>query len=259
MPYERTQKENPHRLTLKQHTFPVKSISRFTNKTGRVEVFYFSENRRFEVKPDHELFCAKRVWDEKSEKGYMLEIESNFQIIAERIINSNGQCLFSSMDKKNINRFYALWSLRDHYKHNPEDDIELFRSTESGWSKDDQEEIEKAGVYFLDNAGSVKGRLLVGINMATQIGDICEKIMDAEWGVLKSDNVEFIVPDRPQRLAIPVTPTFCLHYKSTNCSISDEKVNFVNQWHLGSCRQYCFARKLPEQYNNDLHVNSKPR
>ena len=38
MKYEKTEKGNPHNLTINQHCFPSRSIERFSNNDGCVEV-----------------------------------------------------------------------------------------------------------------------------------------------------------------------------------------------------------------------------
>src|SRR5207302_8582442 len=79
---ERPQEGNPHRLTIRQHTFPRASIARFANSDGRVSVRHI-KSERFRVKPDHDLFCAMRVWDQRAEAGFHEKIEKPFQSLAE--------------------------------------------------------------------------------------------------------------------------------------------------------------------------------
>ena len=61
MKYEKPQKGNPHELTICQHTFPAKSIARFTNKSGIVEVKLIVESKNIKLKPKDMLFCARRI------------------------------------------------------------------------------------------------------------------------------------------------------------------------------------------------------
>ena len=75
MKYEKTQKGNPYQLTVCQHTFPAASIARFADTTGCVEVYLIKQNKVVRLKPDDKLFCAKRVWDQRAESGFMKEIE----------------------------------------------------------------------------------------------------------------------------------------------------------------------------------------
>lgn len=63
--YEPTQKGNPHRLAVKQHTFPKTSIARFVGQKGNVELFLKSRDKVIQAKPSNEIFCAERVWISK--------------------------------------------------------------------------------------------------------------------------------------------------------------------------------------------------
>lgn len=82
MKFEPTQPGNPHRLTIDQHVFPKASIQRFTNPGGSVEIFVKKLNRVLKLKPNNSIFCARRVWDQKTEAGIGKHIEDRFQALA---------------------------------------------------------------------------------------------------------------------------------------------------------------------------------
>ncbi len=84
--YEKPQKGNPHGLTIDQHVFPKRSIERFAGQDGRVYVYLKSKQVYFQAAPGDVIFCAKRIWDQRAEYGYMREIEDKFQALAESII-----------------------------------------------------------------------------------------------------------------------------------------------------------------------------
>ena len=66
---ERTRPRNPNRLTVDQHVFPSRSISRFVGEDGRVSVNDIRRGKVIRVKPDNVLFCARRAWDQRTEAG----------------------------------------------------------------------------------------------------------------------------------------------------------------------------------------------
>ena len=89
MKYEKTQKGNPHKLTVKEHTFPARSISRFTKDNGKVSVSLISKDKVLERKPCDQLFCAKRAWDQNVESEFMKSIEYKYQSLDFDIILRN--------------------------------------------------------------------------------------------------------------------------------------------------------------------------
>ena len=104
MTYEPTQKGNPHRLTVKQHTFPKTSIARFAGQKGNVELFLKSLDRVIQAKPSNEIFCAERAWDQQAESGFMKKVEDDFQALAGRILDDD-LVSFKEADLTVINEF----------------------------------------------------------------------------------------------------------------------------------------------------------
>ncbi|VFB17836.1 hypothetical protein [Pseudomonas fragi] len=115
MTYEPTQKGNPHRLTVKQHTFPKTSIARFAGQKGNVELFLKSLDRVIQAKPSNEIFCAERAWDQQAESGFMKNVEDDFQALAGRILDDD-LVSFKEADLTVINEFYCLWNIRAIHK-----------------------------------------------------------------------------------------------------------------------------------------------
>lgn len=60
---EKTRPGNPNHLTLRQHVFPAKSISRFANQNGLVSVQDLVREQVFNAKPGNMIFCADRAWE----------------------------------------------------------------------------------------------------------------------------------------------------------------------------------------------------
>jgi hypothetical protein len=86
MKYVKPKKGNRHGLTVHQHTFPRRSLNRFTNAIGVLSVRRNRASNVFKLKPDHKMFCARRAWDQRAERGYMKSIEDEFQDLAERVL-----------------------------------------------------------------------------------------------------------------------------------------------------------------------------
>src|SRR5688500_14575573 len=102
MTFEKPQKDNPYRLTIRQHTFPRASIARFANRSGCIHVHKVGAKRSFFAAPDNALFCAKRIWDQRAEDGFATEIERPFQGLASAIVDGRVSTLGES-EKKTIN------------------------------------------------------------------------------------------------------------------------------------------------------------
>jgi hypothetical protein len=75
---ERPQKKNRRFLTVNQHVFPLACIARFTDADGRVSLHDLTRSVERRAKPDDDIFCAKRAWDQRTERG-MKKTEDEFQ------------------------------------------------------------------------------------------------------------------------------------------------------------------------------------
>ncbi|BEU95547.1 DUF4238 domain-containing protein (plasmid) [Acidovorax sp. DW039] len=244
MTFEETQKGNPHRLVVKQHTFPRASIARFVGRDGRVCVSYTSSKKQFRLKPEDELFCAMRAWDERAEQGYMREIEDAFQSLAEAIIDGRVKHV-GFFEKPIVNDFFALWNIRAHRKSQPIADqpIKGNITPERNLTKDQQELLEKHHIAFIRPDLTIPGRNLAGANIQTNLAIVRDQLTDARWGILKAGEGEFIVPDNFSNVRIvPLTPTICLVSQSDNDILSLDEVAEINRYAIASRKKYVFAR-----------------
>ncbi|HQT90335.1 MAG TPA: hypothetical protein PK677_17680 [Acidiphilium sp.] len=82
---EKTRPGNPNRLTLRQHVFPTKSISRFGNQNGLISVHDLIRKQVFNAKPTNVIFCADRAWDQRTERE-MKTIEDRFQSLIAPVV-----------------------------------------------------------------------------------------------------------------------------------------------------------------------------
>lgn len=242
MSYEKPQKGNPHGLTVNQHTFPYASIARYANTDGCVSFSSVRIAKCLKLRPDDRLFCAKRTWDQRAEEGYMKEIEDNFQSLAEAILDGR-VAKIGFFEKPVVNYFFALWNIRTHRKHQPIQDVKLRgERPERCLTKNEQELLEKHHIGFVRPDMTVPGRQMAGINIQMNLDIAHEQLNDARWGILRSIDGEFIVPDNFSSVRIvPISPTVCLYSHSTNDVISREKVAEINRHAVVSSVEYVFA------------------
>ncbi|MCG8632710.1 MAG: DUF4238 domain-containing protein, partial [Desulfobacterales bacterium] len=230
MKKEKTQKGNPQEVTVWQHILPKVSIDRFTNNNGRVELYLKPESKVLKPKPTDKIFCGYRLWDHASEHGYMKSIEGAFQEIASKVVAGK----ISELDygqEKTLLAFYALLELRSHYKRYPQEDLKLdgVLLGEDTFSKDQEEQLEKRGmILFCRNAtdsAAIPGRLATGLNIEQSIAHKLYQNEGLKWGILQSNEGEFIVSDSFDHIAIlPISPRIILMGNSRNQTVSKNNV-----------------------------------
>lgn len=246
MRYEKPQKKNPHRITVNQHVFPVKSIERFADDNGTVEVTLITQNRIISLRPDDSLFCAKRCWDHRAESGYMKTIEDSFQSLADKVINNKAIHLEED-DNRIATNFFALWYYRDYRNKNPIQDVQL-KGIAGGQqlTKDEEERLEKSNIVFArGDRAFVPGRFMNGINIQMGIDRISSQMGKLKWGIVSSMEGEFIVPETFSNFTIlPISPRIILLGDSENLIIPRSGVIRVNQLAVSFCRTYYFAKKI---------------
>lgn len=246
MAFEKPQKGNPHGLTVMQHTFPRASIARFIDGDGRVAVSYIPGKKQLRLTCDDQLFCAKRTWDQRAEQGFMKKIEDAFQSLAEGIIDGRVMRI-GFFEKPIVNDFFALWNIRAHRKSQPIADqpINGIVALERNLTKDQQELLEKHHISFIRPDLKIPGRQLAGINIQMNLDMVRQQLADAQWGILKAAEGEFIVPDNfSNARVVPLTPTMCLFSQSDNEVISSAEVAEINRHAIASGVEYLFARDL---------------
>ena len=161
--YERPQRDNPHRLTVKQHVFPKASIARFAGDDGRVALFDLKRRTPWRPTPDDQVFCARRVWDQRAEAGYMRATENTFQALAERIIADPGAKL-TLEDDDAASRFFSLWRSRAAHRFAPDGLITLNGIEGSGLTRDQEELLESQWTGYVRTAG-VPSRQMYGLEI----------------------------------------------------------------------------------------------
>ncbi len=158
---QRPQRGNPHRLTVDQHVFPARSIARFAASDGKVSVRLCQSNKQLRVLPGHNLFCAKRAWDQRAEAGYMKAIEDEFQTLAEEVIGGNGR--IDEEKSRIVSRFFALWCFRFRARHSSTPDHPVEGIVGERLTRDEEEMLEANHVGFFRSDQTMPGRAVCGI------------------------------------------------------------------------------------------------
>lgn len=241
MKAQRPQRGNPRRLTYWQHVLPVRSIARFASQDGKVAVKDRRAKQEFRLSPSDKFFCAQRSWDQRAEAGFMKEIEDEFQALAEEIIA--GRRLIDAQVSRIVTRFFALWCLRFHFRHNPMPDHPIVGIVPENLSKDQEEMLEHNWISFVGQNQNMPGRFATGIQIQTSIFKSEKDFQNAVWGVATAAKGEFVIPDTFGNLAIvPLTPRISLIWNSKNVELSDVGVANVNLLAVQSARDYYIAR-----------------
>ncbi|MCO7620161.1 hypothetical protein [Pseudomonas guariconensis] len=248
MSFEPPQKGNPHQLTINQHTFPKASIDRFTAASGRVQLFFKDKSKVLPVKPTDQLFCAQRVWDQSAESGYMKAIEDAFQALAGTVVDGRTQ-RFDLIEQTIISTFYCLWGIRTLHKRQPTQDQRIVGVTglAQEFTKDDQERLEVGGLSPLRPDLTIAGRFLATPTIYLNLKAEVAAMGDAEWGILRATDGEFVVPDSfTYARAVPISPTLCLwsQTKQPVEMLDRDAVAEINQIAIFGSAAYFFARDL---------------
>lgn len=251
MTFEAPQKGNPHKLTVNQHTFPSASIARFVNEKGAVQVVHKPSERKFHAKPPDSVFCAQRLWDQQAEEGFMKRIEDTFQEFASEVLD-NPTLRLGPQHFSVINEFYCLWNIRadrrkaghmaDHSIASPEI-IGLRRE----FTKDDQEQLEAAGVGFIRPDFTIPGRTTVAQAIRRNLARAVQMMRDETWEILQVDDGELLVPDNFFNwYAVPLSPTACLwaHGGFPSGRLDRQAVTEYNRAAVATSNDYYFGRDL---------------
>jgi hypothetical protein len=247
MKYPKTQKGNPHQLTIEQHIFPRRSLERFADESdGRIAVRRPPGTlKQLRVRPDAAFFSGMRVWDHGAESGFMKKIEDQFQAVAEQITVAQGRLAQEQHDI--VSDFYALWYARATLKANPIADQPLHSivGKERRNSVDDQEMLEKNDILFINEDFTLAGRMLASAQIWRSITTYRKRYPGQRWGIVSAHQGEFVVPDQfGGRPIVPLTPTICLIANYVDFRASEEQIRNLNNLAGDVAREYVLARSF---------------
>lgn len=248
MAFEKPQKRNPYRLTIRQHTFPRASIARFVNNSGRVNVRLIKTNKTFFAAPRNELFCAKGVWDQRTEHGSVSAIERPFGLVASAILNG-AVSIFSEREKQIINLFFALCFVRAEWKsiHLSNSRIPEATGLKYETSKEMQQYLESRYVTCFGPDFTIPGPSVAGTVMQSRIYEVAHDLEDARWGIMRASKGEFLVADNfSYGRILPISPLICLVSTGDSGALSEEQVAWVNRQAVLNSREYYFAKDISQ-------------
>jgi len=241
MHHETTQRGNPHGLTINQHVFPVASIARFTQENGLVSVYLHEQRKTISCSPKNDLFCAKRVWNQTSEHGFMGRIESGFQKLANHILNGGIGHSLDPTECKIVSQFYALCRLRTEARQASPQDAQMKGVIPGSELTKDQEEILEKNGYIFARGTTMLSRHIASIRIQILLGRVCAP--GTTWAVVYSRAIEFLVPDSFREIGIvPLSPNYCLVSHQSGGEISSDNATEINRMAIGQSSKYYFAR-----------------
>lgn len=242
---ERTQRRNPHKLTVKPHIFPAKSIARFA-ESGIVDFYDLVHSKRRPARPDDQIFCARRSWNHGAEHGFMKAIESAFQELVEPLAPGT-KAEFDSSQSDLISEFFGLWSARAQWRQLPQQLIEPSTEiigTRRDYTEDELELLEKNGISAFRPDGSIAMRDIVAMKVRLDVDRTRVAMSDRQWGVLTAADGEFCVPDRPKLALIPISPVIMFAADGPSETVDRFEVEGINRELIGGAHEYIFARSL---------------
>lgn len=154
MHFEKTQRRNPHKLTVRQHVHSVACIERFTNKDGMVAVLRVGTSNVFRARPDNDIFVARRAWSHGLEHGLFFKVETRFQEAVAEVLDSCGE-----PDHEAVTDYLIIWSLRAHLDEMSRDPLPLVGVSASGLSLDQEEMLESKGAGFVRDGGMLPAHI----------------------------------------------------------------------------------------------------
>jgi hypothetical protein len=244
--FAKPKKGNPHQLAIGQHIFPRRSIERFADADGRVQVQMKSSRPIWRAKPTNIIFCARRAWEHGTEVGFMKTIEDRFQQLADLVI-AGGVSALDAEQMHTVSLFYALWVVRAEISDQPGTDAQLngILPSRKAWSKDEEETLEKRGLGFFRGA-TLPVHVFNGPRIRTRVAYHLRQLSGgpACWGIIRASGGEFVVPDWPLRRCVPINPTLALATPADNQSLDRAALEVVNKQLRLTSRQYFFAKDL---------------
>lgn len=244
MRHEATQKGNPHCLTKHQHIFPAASIRRFVDYDGRVQTFSFLASKVLRLKPSDQVFCALRVWDQRTEVAVGKTIEDRFQQLANSIMSGVTHTI-GLMERRVVDDLFSLWRTRHRFYIEGLNDILIPGIKGDELTHDEEERLEKKHVIFVREGGVMPGRFSAGPQVFGYLDSFRHANSNRNWGIVRAQEGEFVVPDCFQDLMImPVSPTVSLVADHRDAGIPLDQVAMINREAVARSTHHYFARNL---------------
>jgi hypothetical protein len=243
MKYEKPLPGNPNKLTIRQHVIPVRSLERFADGDGCVQVRSVKTSNILTLRPTNEFFTLARVWDQRAETGWMKRIEDSFQTLADNILS--GRIEFIAGDHAwTVAHFFSLWYWRSRQAPQLETEFRFNGLTGSNLTLEEEERLEKNHVMFTRADGRMPSRFLTGIRLQVRVDQYAHQIKDWTWGVIQAQAGEFLMPDVPSHGFVPLTPKAVLAANHPNGTVLKSNLKKINTSFLAYTWQYFVARNI---------------
>ncbi|UYG06836.1 hypothetical protein [Halomonas sp. M4R1S46] len=239
MPYEPTERKNPRQLTIEQHFHTAHAISLFYDSDKKVEVKLLQSGELVRRHKRAKIFCTKRMWDQRAEKGYLVPIEDAFH---EEIDNIKS---YTERNHEAISRYCLLWRFRHEYHlSNPPDGL-LNGISGSMLTKQQEENLESKWGSFVRDGGVVPSRFTSGVQIQMRLDSSWHTCSHFKWGLIEAKDGEFIVADGYSDFAfIPISPKFAFWAGERDQKISRQQLAEVNRESIARAKEFYFARKI---------------
>lgn len=253
--FEPLQNGNPYGLTREQHFIPASHIKRFYNSNNKVfcKNFLSKNKTQIEINAYDSIFKVQRLWAEFAEKGFMKNIEDNFNKLVDNVTKGNIK-EFNQEQSSIICDMYTLWERRcyhiDEFNKTPILNIKLYGIDGEYYTKDEKEKIERMHMTFLNENTEVSSRDIIGNQIMLYIyNSLYNKI---EWGILKSTSKLFIMPSNPcmnnsytnMKIFFPISPNYCLVPQKIYCNVNESDVKKLNNIMIQNAKWFYFGKRI---------------
>jgi len=227
MNYEKPQRHNPNELTIRQHVIPARSLKRFSNLNGFVQVSLEGGNKTLSLKPSNDFFTLARVWDQRAESGWMKKIEDQFQPLADDILSGRLESIVGEQIRT-VAYFFSLWHWRSRQAAQIAQDVQLHNAGGASLTKDEEEKLEKRHILFSRSGGRMPARFLTGLQLQKFTDQYTHQIKDWTWGIIHAPYGEFLMPDVPSHNILPISPKVVIAANHSNGIIRKENLKNIN-------------------------------
>ncbi len=175
----------------------------------------------------------------------MKQIEDAFQATVSPIVA--GQIAEATPEQKQtIDAMFALWYLRARFRDLERHEIHLEGVVGNLLTKEHEENLEKKGVLFVRAGGNIPARQLNGLQLQMRINGYASQLAKdvPRWGIVSSQSGEFVVPDVPSHLVIPVSPMLALIGCAPDGMITEQNLADLNRAVSAASQNYAFARDI---------------
>jgi hypothetical protein len=230
------------KLVKNQHTFPAKSISRFCNGNGLVSVFRKENQKIFSAKPNNQIFCYERVWDQRAEQGFGKEIEDRYQEMVESVLDRNNFVLPIN-GHEIATRFFSLWYFRATIQ-NYDEDMVTVALTPTILTGDQKLALELKHYSYTDEKGDVPLHMKRGRSIQMALDQFASKYSFLKWH-FSIFPVQIVIPDNPiNDFIIPISSHLCLIANYNVPKMPRDQAIRFNLNAIVRSKQYYFANDL---------------